>query len=371
MKVLHFIWSAQFGGIEKLVITLAQQQQQNPQLQVALLVGTRKGNFLTLIEKAGLRCEFADLTSGFDFSLARFKRIKNLMSAYDLIHLHTFNPVVAWAAVKSGKKIVFTVHGNFGFGRHRRITDRMLQLMCGYFIRNHVSHITYNSEFSRQYAITFYQLKNHSNGTLIYNAVPGDAPTLTDEVADLLPIRSHHFVIGTASRFAGFKRIDRLIEAYSIFCRDKHDTRLLLAGDGIKMQELKALVKNKHLENQVIFTGYRENIFAWLNKMDVCVFPSENEPFGIVAVEALSLGKPVLVFADGGGLTEIIKPLNRLNIAEHTTQLVERLNYYYYNRNAITDEQETNRQYALRFDMASNEQAFFRVYSHVLNKDAK
>lgn len=370
MKVLHFIWSANFGGIEKFVITLAQQQQTNKHLQVKLLIGTRKGNFLEVIEKVGLPCEFAELNSGFDFSFTKFKSISKLMSSFDIIHLHTFNPLIAYASVKSGKKIVFTVHGNFGFGRKRKLNDRILQNLCGYFIRNHVSHVTYNSDFSRKYAREFYQLKDTQNETLIYNAIPRHETEFTEQPDDSLKISADTFITGTASRFAGFKRIDRLIEAFSVFCRDKSDALLLLTGDGIKMQELKELVKKKGIEHQVIFSGYRENVLAWLNKMDVCVFPSENEPFGIVALEALSLGKPVIVFVDGGGITEIIKPLNRLNIAANTGQLVERLNFYYHNRKAIADEKDTNRHYASRFDIQSNEKAFYRVYCKALNKDA-
>lgn len=371
MNVLHFIWSANFGGIEKLVINLAQQQQQNPNLKVTLLIGTRKGNFLKMIEKAGLLCEFADLKSGFDFSYDKLKRIRNLMSAFDIIHVHTFNPVIANAAVRSGKKIVFTVHGNFGFGRYRRLTDWILQYLCGYFLRNHVHYITYNSAFSREYARKFYRLKPNQNESLIYNAIPAHESLPADRDIDSLKIMTKKFVVGTASRFAGFKRIDRLIEAFSVFCINKSDSLLLLTGDGIKMHELKEMVNKKGIKEKVIFSGYKENVLAWLNRMDVCVFPSENEPFGIVALEALSLGKPVIVFADGGGITEIIKPLNKLNIVENTTYLIERLNFYYTNRKAIADEMDNNRQYVTRFDLSENEKEYYKVYHHVLNKDAK
>lgn len=368
---MHFIWSANFGGIEKLVITLARQQLQNKDLQPALLIGNRKGNFLQMIEKTGLPCNYADLKSGLDFTFRKFKQIKQWMSSFDIIHIHTFNPLVAYAAVKSGKKIVFTVHGNFGFGRYRGLNDRILQYLCGYFIRKHVNHITFNSEFSRQHAMQFYNLKPDLNGTLIYNAIPENTFSPDMDTDKSKGIFSNSFVIGTASRFAGFKRIDRLIEAFSIFCKDKPDTLLLLTGDGVKMHELKELVKKKGIDQQVYFSGYQENILEWLNKMDVCVFPSENEPFGIVALEALSLGKPVLVFADGGGITEIIKPLNKFNIASDSTYLVERLNYYYFNRNAIAEEHENNRQYASRFNMQTTERAMYNVYSQVMNENAK
>ncbi len=371
MKVLHFIWSANFGGIEKLVITLARQQLQNKNLQPALLIGKRTGNFLELIEKNGIPYEFAGLKTGLDISFQKFNKIRKLMSSFDIIHIHTFNPLVAFAAVKTGKKIVFTVHGNFGFGRKRGFNDRILQYLCGLFMRKYVNYITYNSEFSRNYAMKFYHLKPFKNETLIYNAIPENAFLNLPASEEVLKIPTNRFIIGTASRFAGFKRIDRLIEAFSVFCQNKPDTLLMLTGDGIKMQELKNLVKKKGIEQQVYFTGYLENVFASLNKMDVCVFPSENEPFGIVALEALALGKPVMVFADGGGITEIIKPLNKFNIAANEEHLVERLNFYYFNRKAVVEEKEINTRYALRFNMADTEKAMYSIYCLVMNEDEK
>ncbi|MBL7928057.1 MAG: glycosyltransferase [Bacteroidia bacterium] len=367
MKVLHFIWSANFGGIEKLVINLARQQLLNPHLNVSLLIGNRKGKFLSVIENYQLPVEFADLKTGLDFSLRKYNKVLQLMKAFDIIHIHTFNPVIVQAAIQSGKKIIFTVHGNFGFGRKRSIGNFILQRWCGYFIRHYVDYVTYNSEFSQRYAAKFYRLHSEIKEALIYNAIPENEMKSVKVENHEFPKQENQFVIGTASRFAGFKRIDRLIEAFRIFCSNKPDTRLLLVGDGVKMEEYKQLVSRSGIERHVTFTGYRENVYSWLNSMDVCVFPSENEPFGIVALEALRLGKPVLVFADGGGLTEIIRPLNQNNIAGNVAQLVERLSFYYQNRTALEDEKSANSQYAQRFNITDMEQAYFKVYSHVLN----
>ena len=46
----------------------------------------------------------------------------------------------------------------------------------------------------------------------------------------------------------------------------------------------------------------------YYKSFDVCVFPAEQEPFGLVGVEAYLNGKVVLAFSDSGGLKEIIEP---------------------------------------------------------------
>jgi glycosyltransferase involved in cell wall biosynthesis len=59
------------------------------------------------------------------------------------------------------------------------------------------------------------------------------------------------------------------------------------------------------LHDHVHQVGYQANVALWMQAMDVFVHASDREPFGIVILEAMSLGKPV-VATDQGGPTEII-----------------------------------------------------------------
>ena len=61
--------------------------------------------------------------------------------------------------------------------------------------------------------------------------------------------------------------------------------------------QLEALVGQLGLRDATHFTGFRQDARACQSFMNVCVFPSQNEPFGLVAVETLALGKPTIVFA--------------------------------------------------------------------------
>ena len=60
------------------------------------------------------------------------------------------------------------------------------------------------------------------------------------------------FVIGTSSRFAGFKRIDRLIDGFHK-CGRFDESVLLLVGDGILIDNLKEQVINLEIENQLMY----------------------------------------------------------------------------------------------------------------------
>ena len=70
--------------------------------------------------------------------------------------------------------------------------------------------------------------------------------------------------------------------------------RLWLIGDGEKREELEALAKELHVENDVLFLGKRENVGDYVNAADIYVSASKSEGLPFNIVEALMLGKTVL-----------------------------------------------------------------------------
>ncbi|MDA8235436.1 MAG: DUF1957 domain-containing protein [Clostridia bacterium] len=85
------------------------------------------------------------------------------------------------------------------------------------------------------------------------------------------------------------------------------ETKFLIAGRGPMLDQLQNQVRTMGLEGKVVFTGFIDDQSRnWLlHCTNVAVFPSLYEPFGIVALEAMATGVPVIV-SDTGGLAEII-----------------------------------------------------------------
>ena len=65
------------------------------------------------------------------------------------------------------------------------------------------------------------------------------------------------------------------------------------------------LIQKHRVQDRILRVGFQKNVPLWMQSMDIIVHASEKEPFGMVVVEAMALGKPVIV-ADSGGPTEII-----------------------------------------------------------------
>ena len=87
-----------------------------------------------------------------------------------------------------------------------------------------------------------------------------------------------------------------------------NDVKLVVAGNGSMLEELKKLAYDIGVAEKVYFTGYLagNNVQKMYKCADVAVFPSTYEPFGIVALEAM-LGEVPVVVSDVGGLNEIVE----------------------------------------------------------------
>lgn len=367
MRILHFIWSANFGGIEKLVIELTEQQHNASELEAELLIGCNKGQYLHLINEKQIKHHLANISSGWHFSLKMIKQLIKLMDKFDIIHIHTFNLPVMIAAVQSGKKIVYTIHGNFNYGKKIRITDRINNKLKSYFLNNKVSFITFNSNWSKKEAIKKYNLKLHQPNEIVYNGIK-----LTDSTnkrdLDLVDSQlNEKFIVGTIARLNKSKKIERLIDAFSIFNKDKEDVRLLIIGDGIEKKFLIDRVRSMALENKTVFTGYLENIKPHAAMLNLCVFPFQNEAFGLVVLEVFNMGKPVIIFNDSGGMQEILGDKFKNDIVDTVEELAERMQFYY-NKKDKDDSLFSNEriQTAAQYSLHKMERNYYNCYNEII-----
>jgi glycosyltransferase involved in cell wall biosynthesis len=120
-------------------------------------------------------------------------------------------------------------------------------------------------------------------------------------------------VVGIVGRLQPWKGQERLLEAVAALRREGRDLHLLIVGGeahGFSAGfegHLRSRVGALGLDDRVTMTGQVEDVRPHLAAMDVLVNASDNEPFGIVLLEAMAQGVPVLAVADAGP-REIVVP---------------------------------------------------------------
>lgn len=113
--------------------------------------------------------------------------------------------------------------------------------------------------------------------------------------------KSEQFTFFSLAFLEGEKGMDVLIKAFAKSFKNE-DVRLVIGGDGSQKQGLKNLSEELHVKDKVEFLGAlsRKQVVTWMNKCDSFVLASRHETFGMVYIEALACGKPIIGTYNGG-----------------------------------------------------------------------
>lgn len=128
-------------------------------------------------------------------------------------------------------------------------------------------------------------------------------------IAELHPKKDHELLIKS------FKK------AYEV---NQH-MRLWIGGEGVLSAELKKLVETEHLGEVVRFLGLltRQEVYQYIIQSDCFVLPSKFETFGLVVIEAMLFGKPVIVTKCGGPESFVTPDVGIVIEKESEEQLVQ------------------------------------------------
>ena len=155
-------------------------------------------------------------------------------------------------------------------------------------------------------------------------------------------IKDTDFVIGSVSRIAKEKSIDRIINTFPEVLRKIPSAKLLIVGDGPDKEELMKLTKSKGLEESVIFTGKveLEMINMYYQLMNVFVTFSITETQGLTVIEAMASGLPVLAIKDDSFIDSVKHNKNGFLFNKDE----EYIDYVYklYNDKKLYDKQSLN-----------------------------
>jgi len=135
-----------------------------------------------------------------------------------------------------------------------------------------------------------------------------DGPIDTKETRAKWGVKEGQKMITAVGRLTPQKGFDDLIRAYPAIRRAVPESRLVVVGEGHMRAELESVAEQEHVRDGTTFAGFisDNDLVAALRSSDVVVVPSRSEPFGIIALEAMAAGVP-LVVSRVGGLAEIVE----------------------------------------------------------------
>lgn len=161
---------------------------------------------------------------------------------------------------------------------------------------------------SRAVAGQFDSQRIRAKTTVVYDGVPVPAQGPENDIKS----RNGKTRLLTVGLLAPYKGQDILIEAVKKLVDEGLDIELTIVGDVFGGQveyrnELINRVAETGLKKNVVFEGFCENVDPYFEKSDIFVLPSGRpEGLGLVVLEAMARGRPVIA-TRGGGVNEIIR----------------------------------------------------------------
>jgi len=246
--------------------------------------------------------------------------VEQLLPALKLDVIHTHHPILlgqtaARKAAELNLPLVFTFHTQYWEYTHyvpfpQETIQEFLKNAVHRWLREFVQkcqHIIIPSESIREILVREYGLEE------LYTVIPTGIDLEPYRCADWQSLRKEkgwqdETVLISVGRLAPEKNWDTLLQAFARVSSQHPDARLVLIGDGPAKGSLQTLASELGIAEHVTFTGALpfEEVPCHLKAADLFVFASVTETQGLVTIEAMAAGLPV-VAVEASGTRDIVE----------------------------------------------------------------
>jgi len=297
INVLEMIDSSMVGGGQKHLYSLVQGLDKT-KFNISVVVSDDGPLFKKLLSD-GIRVFRTDIRKNFNpFTILRLYKILKT-NKIDVIHTHGTVAGV-WgrlaASLARTPVIIYTLHGIHYLNSHNRIFKQIF-ILIDQILSKFSDKIICVATSDQEKGYKF-KLFEKGKSIVIYNGVDPDffKPT-GDSLAKRreFNIKPESPVVGIVARLHIQKGYHYFFKAINLVKKSYPDIRALVIGDGPQLEELRERVQQLELNDNIIFTGTRDDIPELLNMMDVFVLSSLWEGMPLTALEAMSCKKPIVV----------------------------------------------------------------------------
>ncbi len=223
------------------------------------------------------------------------------MNDFDIVHAHDWLTFIAALEIKrlTGKALVVHIHSTEVNRATHQLANPLVRALEGNGM-DAADCIVTVSRYSKErvahdYAQPLKKIEVIYNASVRSNRAPASVP----------PDRGS--CITFIGRITEQKGPKAFVDAARGICNIRPDSRFVMAGDGDLLPMIRSQVNDLKMTKNFLFPGFlnREKVDLLLAQTRLLVMPSLSEPFGLVGLEAIQAGVPVIL-SKNCGLTEII-----------------------------------------------------------------
>ena len=291
IRVLQVFAALDSGGVSNFVMNLYREiDTEKIQFDFAMTAGEKSLYDDEVLARGG-RIFYFDTTKDVTTNLRRILREEG---PFQVVHSHVFfYSGLVLAETKKAKVPVRIAHAhNAHTGESRSVPhiayERGMQMM----IRLNATHMLGCSEKACRYVFGDKIMKD-SRAAVMTDGIDCERFAFNPEVRE--QVRKEYsldgkYVVGHVGHFNPAKNHEKIISVFAEVCRCRDDAALLLVGDGELEQNVRNRTAELGLTDRVVFAGAHRDVERFYQAMDVFLFPSRYEGFGMAMIEAQASG---------------------------------------------------------------------------------
>ncbi len=290
LHVAHLITTIDRGGAENQLVELVRMQTQNG-LSVTVLPLKGQLELGEILEELGATLDLRYLNKNLMKQVFTARTMKSIEA--DIFHAHLPKSELLLSISRADNCVVSRHYGGqFWPGAHPWIS-KMLSRMATRKVRCVIAI----SEYVKDYLISVGEIGDPRKISVIYYGFSAgrflSTTTLKSKTYDS---NQELTVFGTISRLSEEKDLATLIRGFSKFKQQSpnKNSELRIYGNGHLKEDLENQVKSLGLESSIRFMGRTNQPEQALQEMDVFVLTSNFEGFGMVLLEAMAVGVPII-----------------------------------------------------------------------------
>ena len=311
MKIVFFLWGFGRGGAEIVVFNLSNYLSDRGHDVHILTINSKD----QLSQRLNTKVRFTTFNKtrimGSLIPVIRFMRTENIDCFVANIWPLTIIAVMASFFCPGFRRKLFLIeHANLGEESKQEQSSKLFKLsqrLSIFFLHNQAYKVIAVSNGVREDLISK-GLKREKT-KVIYNPA---YPNLAEDKVHCEEGKKKWFnqdclKISAVGHLKKSKDYPNLINAIDILKNEKKiNCQLIIAGEGPEINNIEDLIHQKKLTNEITLVGYISNPLSLIEESDLFVLSSSYEGFGMVIVEALSLGKTLVSTNCPSGPSEII-----------------------------------------------------------------
>ena len=301
--------------------------------------------------------------------------IKNLVKKlyrdfkFDLIHAHVTLPD-GYTAMELAQDLdipfVVTIHGADLYITIKKNTGCLYALKQ---VFKRADRIILVSNELKKILSNYFEVSDKL--LVIGNGIPINKIYTCKDNIDPSNNKNKGFMLLSVSCLIERKGIDYNLRALSKLINKYPELRYIIVGDGIEKDKLRELAKELGVYERVEFTGMlsHDDVLKYMKEADIFSLPSWNEAFGVVYIEAMACGKPV-IGCEGEGLKDFVRNFETglLVKPKDVDSLAEAMDFLLTNPDKAKEIGERGRKLVLdNYTWEKNAEKTIRVYQEVLS----